>query len=125
VIPAAPPGARLAGKRVLLVEDEFLIAAVAEQTLLELGAQVVGPAYRLGEALALAQAEPLDGAVLDINLNGERSDPVAAVLMGRAIPFVFATGYGPSRTPGFDVPVLDKPYSPASLERALHSAMRG
>ncbi|MFP3942879.1 MAG: response regulator [Alphaproteobacteria bacterium] len=110
--------ASLNGKRILVVEDEFLVAGFIEDALGELGAIVVGPVYRIEEGLVLAREEPLDGAVLDINLNDERSDPIADALKARGIPFIFATGYGRSEK-GKGVPVVDKPYTEEKLADAL------
>jgi len=113
----------LTGKRILLVEDEFLVAAMAEDALTELGAIVIGPAYRIREGLALAATETLDGAVLDINIAGERSDGIAELLISRNIPFIRATGYGRQEDKGDGVPVIDKPYSIDKLANALVSVM--
>lgn len=114
----------IAGKRILLVEDEFLVAMMAEDMLAELGARPVGPAHRLEEGLALAREAELDGAVLDINLGGARSDAIAEVLAARGVPFVFATGYGRSAAPaGLEAEVIDKPYSLEKLSAALAEAL--
>lgn len=80
--------------RVLLVEDEMLIAMDVADMLEELGFSVVGPALRLNKALRIAAEECFDLAVLDVNLAGERSFEVADVLRKRGIPFIFVTGYG-------------------------------
>ncbi|RYB01369.1 response regulator [Lichenibacterium ramalinae] len=80
--------------RVLIVEDEMMVAMLVEDMLVDMGFIVVGPAYRLGDGLRLAKSETLDVAVLDVNLKGARSFPIATVLTERGIPFVFATGYG-------------------------------
>ncbi|TCM50798.1 CheY-like chemotaxis protein [Rhizobium sp. PP-F2F-G48] len=111
----------LAGKRVLVVEDEMLVAMTLEDTLIDLGLVVVGVAMHLEEALERASHERLDVAVLDINLNGERSYPVADMLQARGIPFIFASGYGHTdRGTAFpDTPTLAKPYHPDELAQAL------
>jgi CheY-like chemotaxis protein len=84
----------LRGKRILLVEDEYLIAQDMARTFAAAGATVIGPAATLAEALRLVAASgTLDGAVLDINLRGEQVYPVADALITRGVPFVFATGY--------------------------------
>jgi CheY-like chemotaxis protein len=111
--------------RILIVEDEMLVAMNIEDMLLELGHEVAGLASRLAPALALAAEAEIDAAVLDVNLAGEQSFPVADLLDGRGIPFLFATGYGlggieeryRSRT------VLQKPFRLADLEAALRSAL--
>jgi CheY-like chemotaxis protein len=116
----------LAGRRMLVVEDEALVAMALEDMLLELGCTVIGPALRLKPALALAKAEPLDGAVLDINLGDDRSFPVAEILSARSVPFLFASGYGGSglESPFSEAPVLSKPYCLDALEEALHQLFR-
>jgi CheY-like chemotaxis protein len=113
---------RIAGKRVLLVEDEALIAFALEDMLLLLGAQVVGPAFRLDEAVELALTSELDGAILDVNLNEQRSYAVADELARRGIPFIFATGYGEEGVRWRDEPttVLAKPYRQDQIEAALN-----
>ncbi len=85
----------LAGRRILVVEDEMMIAMLIDDVLKEAGCHVVGPMPRLGPALQAASTEPrLDGALLDINLAGELVSPVADRLIERGVPFVFLTGYG-------------------------------
>jgi CheY-like chemotaxis protein len=85
----------LAGWRLLLVEDEYLVAADLAQSLEDAGAEIVGPVGTVEEALAIATSEAsrLDGAVLDINLHGKPIYPVADLLTKVKVPFVFATGY--------------------------------
>lgn len=112
----------VAGKRVLVVEDEFIVADATAEMLQDLDATIVGPAGRLADGLALARSERIDVAVLDINLHGERSDPIAAILRGRGIPFVLTTGYGD--VAGVDAPVVDKPYTDQDLLGALARALR-
>lgn len=113
----------LNGRRILLVEDEPLIAMMAEDMLSDLGAEVVGPAHSLGAALELAEREGFDAAVLDINLQGETSDAVAEVLRRRGLPFLFATGYGPRRVGETEAPVLDKPYTERKLAQTLRALL--
>jgi len=84
----------LVGRRILLVEDMLLAALELDKLLRCTGIEPVGPAARLEQALALAERERLDGAVLDINLDGKMVFPVAEVLRRRGVPFVFLTGYG-------------------------------
>ncbi|MDP8916774.1 MAG: response regulator [Pseudomonadota bacterium] len=80
--------------RVLVVEDEAMVAMLVEDILLDLGHVVVGPAMRLDEAVPLARQGEFDIAILDVNLGTARSYPVADLLRDQGIPFVFATGYG-------------------------------
>ena len=83
----------LRGLRVLVVEDSFLVADTICDVLSERGCEVVGPAPNLERGWRLSQQEGLDGAVLDLNLGGEFSFPIAVTLAERGIPFVFLTGY--------------------------------
>jgi CheY-like chemotaxis protein len=85
-----------AGRRVLLVEDEFLAALTTIDLLESIGCEVVGPAARLALAVQLAQSESLDAAVLDINLAGELVWPVAEALQRRRVPFLFLSAYSQS-----------------------------
>ena len=113
--------------RVLIVEDEMLVAMNIEDMLLELGHEVAGLASRLSPALALAADAELDAAVLDVNLAGEQSFAIADLLDKRGIPFLFATGYGlggiEERYRGRTV--LQKPFRLADLGAALRSAVGG
>jgi len=87
-------GTDLSGKRVLLIEDEFLISMDLEESLRRHGAVIVGPAATLGQALSLAGAKCApDCALLDINLQGDMAFPVADALARRSVPFMFLTGY--------------------------------
>ncbi|WBV43774.1 response regulator [Pseudoroseomonas cervicalis] len=116
----------LNGRRILVVEDEALIAMLVEDALLEAGAAVLGPAATVEEALELFEAERPEAAVLDINLAGQASTPVADRLVERDVPFVVATGYGAAGLPERHrhVPVLAKPYDPRDLIAALERIMR-
>ncbi|GAA4034581.1 response regulator [Sphingomonas rosea] len=107
-------------RRLLLVEDEPVIAFALEDIVLDMGFEVVGPVYRLAEGLVAAAGEEFEGAILDVNLNEQTSYPIAAVLAERGIPFLFATGYaeGGIDWPG-DAPVIAKPYSREQLAAAL------
>jgi len=117
--PTARGPADLRGKRVLIVEDAVLLALELETGLSEAGAQVVGPAYELEEAMNLLSS-PIDAAVLDANLNGLSVIPVAEALAARGVPFVFATGYGDSGAPiGFDAPIIRKPYDVTQVAAAV------
>jgi CheY-like chemotaxis protein len=104
-------------RRVLVVDDEALIAMLVEDMLSDLGCETVGPAYQLSEALTMAREADFDCAILDLNLEGQTTYPVAKVLRARNIPFAFASGYAVSDLgEGFgDVPVLHKPFNTAHL----------
>jgi CheY-like chemotaxis protein len=109
--------------RILIVEDEMLVAMNIEDMLLDLGHEVAGLASRLAPALALARDALFDVAMLDVNLAGETSFPVADLLIERGIPFLFATGYGPK---GIEEryrshPVLQKPFRSPDLREALEA----
>ena len=86
----------LNGLRILVVEDNFLAAEVVRDALEHNGCTVIGPVGRVADGLHLVEQEKLDGAVLDINLNGDRCFPIAQALKGRSVPFVFLTGYDSS-----------------------------
>jgi CheY-like chemotaxis protein len=109
--------------RILLVEDEAIIAIMVEDLLTDLGYEVVGPASNVAEALRLAQSEELAGAVLDVNVGGTTVYPVADALAARQIPFMFVSGYGPAGIePRYvDTPVLTKPILDADFERAVRN----
>jgi hypothetical protein len=96
---AAGDKASLEGRRILVVEDEFLLALEVEAALTSFGCFVAGPFAKLGKALVAARAMRLDGAVLDINLNGEMVYPLAEFLDMAGVPFVFLTGYVPTDLP--------------------------
>ena len=110
-------------KRVLVVEDELLLGILIEGMLTELGHEVVTIAPRLSSALAAVESETFNLAVLDVRLYGESVDPVAAALVLKGIPFIFATGYGRDGVPEpyRNRPVLQKPFATADLERAIES----
>jgi DNA-binding response OmpR family regulator len=107
----------LSGLRILVVEDSLLIADVIAEELRDHGCTVVGPVPRLEQGLALANREQLDGALLDVNLAGERCFPIAAALVARGVPFAFLTGYGEAGIPSEfrDTARLSKPFNMAHL----------
>ena len=109
------------GRRVLVVEDEVIVAWLLEDMLAELGCRVVGPAASVKKALAMIESDAIDVAVLDVNLNGEMSYPIADALAARGVPFVFVTGYDKDRMlDGYRTfPVLQKPFHRAELTDTL------
>ena len=122
----APDAAPLEAFRILVVEDSFLLVMTIQAMLDDLGWVTVGPATRKTEALALAQSEEFDAALLDVNLDGETSWDVAAVLRTRGIPFVFGTGYDvssvlPDEFAGSSV--IAKPYRGKDLEQRLRQVI--
>jgi CheY-like chemotaxis protein len=115
----------LEGLKVLVVEDNLLLAEVTKILLEEGGCQVVGPAGWLQRGLELARAEPLDGAVLDINLHGEMSFPIAEALSARGVPFIFVTGYEDRSIVPLayrSAPRLDKPVADERLIEVMVAA---
>jgi two-component SAPR family response regulator len=113
--------------KVLVVEDESLVALDIETMLEEMGCTVVASVPRLVKALELASRLDLDLAVLDINLAGEVVYPLAFRLAERGIPFLFSTGYSTADLPPElrDRPILRKPVMLASLKRAVAMARTG
>ena len=109
------------GLRVLLVEDEMLVCMDIEDMLAELGCTVVGPAARVDQALEFIQREPVDMAVLDVNLGKERSYPVADQLRARGVPFLLSTGYAEVEPDYSDYPRLQKPFSQQQFAVALEA----
>ncbi|WPP02395.1 response regulator (plasmid) [Pseudomonas sp. HR96] len=111
--------------RVYIVEDEALVAMLLEDMVTELGHEVVGIGARLEVGLAAAESVSFDLAILDINLNGQVSFPIAHALAKRGIPFLFASGYGAA---GLEeslctVPVLSKPFSMAQLDQVIRQRL--
>jgi CheY-like chemotaxis protein len=116
----------LRGKRILVVEDEAIIALMVEEMLIDLGASVVGPAQSIPIARNLIEMEAIDAALLDVNIRSDRIDPIAELLRARRIPFVFATGYGPSASSAKqDEVILEKPYTSDRLLGALTIVLGG
>lgn len=113
------------GRRVLLVEDEAMIAMLVEDMLEDLGHDLATVATRLEEALAAAMTETIDVAILDLNLGGVLTYPVADVLRERGIPFIFATGYGSGglKEAYSDWPTLQKPFNQEALGRAITAVL--
>jgi len=108
-------------KRILIVEDEMLVAMLIEDTIADLGHEVVGPAMRLEAALETAAKDDFDFAILDINLAGKTSFPVADCLAERGIPFMFASGYGKAGLDERhrDAPIVQKPFAATQLEEMI------
>ena len=116
----------LKGRRILVVEDELMIAMLVEDMLADLGCTVVGPAHTLDAALKLVESEgQIDAALLDVNLAGQPVFPVADALRARHVPPIFSTGYGEAglREADAGAPVLQKPFRAGDLARALQDAL--
>ena len=114
-----------AGRRVLVVEDESLVAMLLETILEDMGCLAVGPAATVDEGLRMASDEAVDAALLDVNVAGRQVFPVAHALKDRGVPFVFSTGYGEGGLPDEwrGQPTLQKPFTEAAVRDALMSAM--
>ncbi|MDX6749525.1 response regulator [Geminicoccaceae bacterium 1502E] len=110
-----------AGPAVLVAEDEALVMMLIEETLIDHGFRMVGPASRVAEALELAATQRPDAAVLDIHLDGEEVFPVVELLAAKGVPFLFLTGYGREGLRGrwSEAPVMQKPFAPDELVRCL------
>lgn len=114
----------MSSRRALVVEDEVLVGMLIEEMLRELGYEIAGLSTHLDQAVTLAHTAQFDFALLDINLNGRQSFPVADAVRARGLPFLFATGYGSRIVPEpyRDAPILQKPFSLGELKGALQRA---
>ncbi len=116
----------LTGYRIMIVEDEAILAWEAEETLKEAGAEVIGPAHNVRDAIALIdKTEVIDAAMLDIGLNGVVSSPVAEALRLKRIPFIYTTGFAQVARTGETAVVLQKPFSATDLVTALGRLLAG
>jgi CheY-like chemotaxis protein len=117
----------LSNRKVLVVEDEMMIAMLIEDMLDEFGCRLVGPATNVRRALELIGEESIEVAVLDLNLDGQDTYAIADALQSKNIPFIFATGYGSKglRAEQVGRPVLQKPFQTKDLENALAQALAG
>jgi CheY-like chemotaxis protein len=115
----------LSGRRILVVEDEMLILLMIEDMLADLGCESVMSAATVDRALALIDSQKFDAAMLDVNLNGEKSFPVADTLVARGVPFLFSTGYSEHvvRESYRDQPILTKPIQSAELGQTLEGLL--
>lgn len=111
----------LAGKRILVVEDEYWLATEIAEALKDEGAKILGPVGSLAEAQRLLESDQPDCAVLDVNLRGEMAFPIAEQLQGAEVPFAIASGYDERALPPSlaDVPRLQKPFEPRALRSLL------
>ncbi|MGK6317757.1 response regulator [Neorhizobium sp. DT-125] len=114
------------GLRVLIVEDEGLVALMIEDMLQGIGCEVVASVSRLSEGRTIATTVQVDLAVLDVNLAGQPSFPIAEILHKRQIPFIFSTGYGTDGLPREfgSHPTIGKPFSSSDLKQAIAGAMK-
>ena len=114
------------GRRVLIVEDESLVAMLLETILADLGCDVVGPESNIEDGLSVASGTaPLDAALLDVNVAGQEIFPVAEALKARGVPFVFSTGYGEAGLPEHwrGNPTVQKPFTEGAIRDALMAAL--
>ena len=111
--------------RILVVEDEPFIALTLEDMLDELGFALAGTVSQVSEALEMIVREPIDCALLDVNLGSDKIDPVADLLASRGCPFIFTTGYGRSGIPAghSERPVLQKPFRMDDLATVLRETL--
>jgi CheY-like chemotaxis protein len=116
---------KLAGLRILVVEDEMMVAMMLEDLLTDLGCEVA-KAARLAKAIDLVETISIDGAILDVNVSGEAVYPLARMLADRGIPFVFSSGYGNSGHPAEfrGRPTLSKPFALNDLGPLLAHAIQ-
>ena len=110
--------------RILVVGDDAMVGMLLEDMVLDCGDDVIGPVARFEDAPALARAAEFDVAVLDLNLNGTLSSPIAEVVRERGIPIIFSTGHGSEGLrDGFkDCPTLQKPFSQGDFAQAISVA---
>ena len=115
------PPEDLTGRRILVVEDDILIAMLIEEILQDLGCVIVGPVATLDAALRLAGDEALDAAVLDVTIRGGQIYPAAERLLARGIPFILASGYGDWALPEAfrNMPRLTKPFTARDIEEKM------
>jgi len=117
------PNSPLAGRKVLVVEDEAIIAEAALMMLQDAGAEAVGPCDSVSKALNALEQSDIDVALLDMDLKGMRSTAVMQTLVERGIPFVAATGHTIAAAVGGAPVIISKPYTPQQMLAALESAL--
>ncbi|MFS0790222.1 response regulator [Brevundimonas phoenicis] len=114
------------GRRVLIVEDELLVAMLLETILSDMGCDVIGPESNVDDGLRIASGTgELDAALLDVNVAGQEVFPVAEALKARGVPFVFSTGYGEAGLPEHwrGNPTVQKPFTEGAIRDALMKAL--
>lgn len=114
------------GRRVLIVEDESLVAMLLETILSDMGCDVIGPEANVDDGLRIASGTgELDAALLDVNVAGQEVFPVAEALKARGVPFVFSTGYGEAGLPEHwrGNPTVQKPFTEGAIRDALMKAL--
>jgi CheY-like chemotaxis protein len=118
---------RFQNTKVLIVEDEGFVALLIEDMLEDLGCEIIASVAKLKEGCEIAATAQIDLAVLDVNLGGERSFPIAQILRDRGVPFMFSTGYGTDGLPPefLGCPILAKPFSANALAETVALALQG
>ena len=115
----------LSGLKILVVEDDAIIAEAARMLLADVGAHAIGPCASVAAALTALAEQHVDLALLDVDLNGMRSTAVAHALAERKVPYVAATGHIIAAAMAGAPVIVNKPYTPAKLRAALESALAG
>ena len=112
--------------RVLVVEDQMLLALALTSLLEDYGCEAVGPVAQVVTALPIVMKEPLDAALLDIRLADESAEPIAAILIRRRIPFAFVTGHARDQIPAAlrDRPYVGKPFSDSEIKTVLRELLK-
>lgn len=122
------PNPALQGRKILVVEDEWLIAQHLAMLLEDMGCEVVGPVGKVDQAIEKIAAETIDCALLDANLNGTSSSPIVDALVAAGLPLIIVTGYGALELPTDAMnaaPRLNKPFAEHELEAALQAVLGG
>jgi CheY-like chemotaxis protein len=121
--PIGTVGSRVAGRRILVVEDSPVVGPMTAEILVDLGCTVVGPAPNMAAARELVQEERFDAALMDVHIRGERVFPLCDLLAAKGIPFVLTSGYADWHMPEkwHGRPRLQKPYSSDQIEQALRA----
>jgi CheY-like chemotaxis protein len=116
-----PPDGPMPNARLLIVEDEYLIRLLLEDMLIEFGCSIAAVASNLEDGKKAAEASEIDLAILDVNIDGQQVFPIADILRGRKLPFIFITGYGARGLPDHyrDTPTLQKPFQMHDLKATL------
>jgi len=119
--------AGIKGRRILLVEDSPVVGPFTAEILGDLGFEVVGPAPNMAAARKLVEGEPIDAAIMDVHIRGERVFPLCDALEARNVPFVLTSGYADWQMPDKweDRPRLNKPYTIGEIEDALGGLLSG
>ena len=120
------PSPILSGQKILVVEDEWMIAQHLSMLLEDMACEVVGPVATVADALAKIGVEQIDCVLLDANLNGTSSAPIVDALIAEAVPFIIVTGYGALDLPTDAMnkaPRLNKPFLDAELQNSLLGAL--